>query len=73
MRRWDGGLLDCVAAVGLSFGGGVGVVMLGGLRGALGEGVAGAKLGDEFAAVFGSVHGEGGGDGEEGGGEGADG
>ncbi len=40
---------------------------------ALGEGVAGAELGDELGAVFCCVHGEGGGDGEEGGGEGADG
>ena len=44
-----------------------------GFGGALAEGVAGAELGDEFAAVFCGVDGEGGGDGEEGGCEGSDG
>ena len=44
-----------------------------GLGGALAEGVAGAELGDEVAAVFCCVDGEGGRDCEEGGGEGADG
>lgn len=44
-----------------------------GFGGALAEGVAGAELGDEFAAVFCCVDGEGGGDNEEGSGEGANG
>jgi hypothetical protein len=47
------------------------VVRGGGVRGgALGEGVAGAQLGDELGGVFCGVRGEGFRDGEEGGGEG---
>ena len=40
---------------------------------ALGEGVAGAELGDELGAILCRVYGECGGDGEEGGCESADG
>ena len=52
-------LLVCVGRAGSGFGG------------SLGESVAGAELGDEFAGVFCCVDGEGGGDGEERGREGA--
>ena len=47
--------------------------MRGRFGGALGEGVAGAELGDELGGVLCGVYGEGGGDCEEGGGEGCDG
>ena len=68
-----GGRLRGWVGVGVGCGGGGGCGVGDGVRGALGEGVAGAQLGDEVGGVFGGVDGEGGGDCEEGRGEGCDG